>query len=155
MSVKGDIERIAGEEQRIRFDRFDYELAHSIGAALHEEAKRREAAVAIDVTAFGQQLFHLAMAGTAPDNDRWIERKHATVLRFGKSSLRVGRELALEKLSIEERYHVSALQFAPNGGSFPIMLKGGGVIGAVAVSGLTQEEDHELVVSVLEQFAGA
>jgi uncharacterized protein (UPF0303 family) len=152
MNVKQELERITNEEERLQFDRFDYALAHRIGEALHERAKAQDLSVAIDVTAFGQQLYHLAMAGTEPDNDRWIERKVAVVMRFHKSSLRVGRELLDEGKSIEERYFVSGFEYSPMGGSFPIRLAGSGVIGAVTVSGLTQEEDHALVVSVLDEL---
>ncbi|MFP3959350.1 MAG: heme-degrading domain-containing protein [Spirochaetaceae bacterium] len=152
MSVQEDIKRISEEESRIRFDRFSHELGHRIGMALHEEARSRSVAVAIDVTAFGQRLFHLSMAGTTPDNDEWIERKMAVVLRFHKSSLRVGRELALDGRDIENRYYVDPRRYVAHGGSFPIRLTEGGVVGAVTVSGLAQEEDHALVVSVLERF---
>ena len=152
MSIQSDIDRITEEESRLQFEHFDHDLGHRIGAALHEEAVNRGVSVAVDVTAYGQQVFHLAMAGTVPDNDRWIERKVAVVLRFHKSSLRVGRELAGEKMTIEERYFIDPREFVPHGGSFPIRLKGAGVIGAVTVSGLAQEDDHALVVSVLERF---
>ena len=40
--------------------------------------------------------------------------------------------------------------YAAHGGAFPILLRGTGCIGTVAVSGLPQLEDHRLVVEVLE-----
>jgi uncharacterized protein (UPF0303 family) len=155
MSIKTDIERIKDEEARIQFDHFNHDLAYRIGVALHEEAQTQGVSVTVDVRAFGQQIFHLAMAGTSPDNDRWIEGKIRVVKRFHKSSLRVGRELAAEKLSIEDRFFVDPFEFRPFGGCFPVRLKQGGVIGTVTVSGLTQEEDHALAVSVLERFVSA
>ena len=152
MSIETDIQRCKEEEERIRFASFDHELSYRIGIALHEEAQTRGASVTIDIRAYGQQLFHLAMGGTAPDNDRWIERKIAVVNRFGKSSFLVGRELAREELTIGERYFVSPLEFSPHGGCFPVRLRSGGIIGTVTVSGLTQQEDHALVAAVLEKF---
>jgi uncharacterized protein (UPF0303 family) len=152
MSIQDDIKRIQDEEERLQFERFDYDLAHRIGLALYEAAKEKSLGIAIDIQAYGQRLFHLAMAGTAPDNDRWIERKVAVVLRFHKSSLLVGRKLASEGMSVDERYFVDPRVYVPHGGAFPIRLKGAGVIGAATVSGLAQEEDHALVVSVLERF---
>lgn len=154
MSIQTDIERITDEETRIRFDKFDHDLAWRIGVALHEEAQTRGVAVTIDIRAFGQQIFHLAMAGTAPDNDRWIEGKIRVVERFHKSSLRVGRELAAEGKGVADRFFVDPFEFRPFGGCFPVRLRDGGVVGTVTVSGLTQEEDHALVVSVLERFTG-
>ena len=154
MSIQTDIERIREEEERIRFDSFDHDLAFRLGIALHEEAQTRGVSVTIDIRAFGQQIFHLAMAGTSPDNDRWIEGKVRVVERFHRSSLRLGRELAAEGKSLSERFFIDPFAFRPFGGCFPVRLKKGGVIGTVTVSGLTQEEDHALAVSVLEKFTG-
>lgn len=152
MDYQSEIDRIKDEEERLIFGSFDSELARRIGFALHEEAQSRSASVTIDIRAFGQQLFHLAMPGTSPDNDRWIDRKSNVVLRFHRSSLLVGRTLAHGGDTIEGRYFVSPMEYSPFGGSFPIRLEGGAVVGAVTVSGLPQEEDHALVVAVLERF---
>ncbi len=57
-------------------------------------------------------------------------------------------------LSLAERYLVDAHEFAAHGGAFPIRVRGVGLVGTMTVSGLPQEEDHQLVVSVLEAFLG-
>jgi len=44
------------------------------------------------------------------------------------------------------------LQEAAHGGAFPVIVRDVGVVGAVTVSGLPQEEDHRLVVQVLRKF---
>ena len=44
--------------------------------------------------------------------------------------------------------------YAFGGGGFPILLRGTGMIGVVAVSGLTHWEDHALVVRCIEAFLG-
>jgi uncharacterized protein (UPF0303 family) len=155
MTIHDEIERIRQQEERLQFEAFDHDLAYQIGTALGEEALARGEGLAIDIWAFGQTLFHLAMAGATPDNEQWINRKRAVVLRFHRSSFRVGRELAERELTISERYHVDPYSFTAHGGSFPVRLRGSGVIGAITVSGLPQAEDHALVVSVLERFVGA
>lgn len=157
--MQKEIETLQNQEDTLQFETFDHDLAYQIGAALREEAVRRGVAVTIDVRAWGQILFHCSMGGTTPDNDSWVERKSAVVLRFHASSFRVGRELAAAKTTMEERYLVDSREFGPHGGSFPIRVRNagsdavrGGVIGAITVSGLPQEEDHALVVAVLERF---
>lgn len=147
------ISQLTEQEEQLKFASFDHDRAIEVGMALYRTAKERQLSVTIDVSAFGQTIFHVAMPGTAPDNDRWIDRKRAVVHRLQKSSYRVGRELAAEGLSVEERYFVSGMEFSPHGGCFPVRLQGStGVIGTVTVSGLTQDEDHQLVVSVVEQL---
>lgn len=147
------ISQLAEQEEQLKFPSFDHDRAIEVGMAIYRTAKERELSVTIDVSAFGQTIFHVALPGTAPDNDRWIDRKRAVVHRMHKSSYRVGRELASEGLSLEERYFVSGMEYSPHGGCFPVRLEGStGVVGTVTVSGLTQEEDHQLVVSVLEQL---
>ena len=48
-----------------------------------------------------------------------------------------------------ERYGLPDADYAAHGGCFPIHVAGTGIIGAVTVSGLTQREDHNLVVEAL------
>jgi uncharacterized protein (UPF0303 family) len=92
------------------------------------------------------------MTGTSIDNGEWIRRKNNVVLRFGHSSYFVGRTLNDIGLTMEEKYLLSSQEYAPHGGAFPLIIRGVGVIGTVTVSGLPQEEDHALVVTVLKQF---
>lgn len=148
-----DIPTLVHDEERARFRTFDYRDAIDLGDAIRRAAEERGAPVAIDVFAFGQTLYHVCLPGSKPDNERWIERKRAIVLRFHKSSLRLGRELAEEGVTLEERYFIDSTEYSAFGGSFPIRLEGSaGVIGAVSVSGLPQEDDHALVVETIVAF---
>ncbi len=38
------------------------------------------------------------------------------------------------------------------GGSFPIRVRGAGVIGAITVSGLSSDEDHQMVVDGIRNY---
>ncbi len=96
----------------------------------------------------------IRLVGTAADDDAWIERKVAVVRRFGHSSLYVCRALQAEGRTIQEKFLLDEAEYAPHGGAFPITVRGVGVVGVVTVSGLSQEEDHQLVVEVLRAFVG-
>jgi uncharacterized protein (UPF0303 family) len=92
------------------------------------------------------------MDGTSPDNWHWITRKEATVYRFHHSSYYMGRYLASQQTTIEQKYFVPEREYAAHGGAFPLIIDGLGVVGVVAVSGLPQAEDHQLVVDAMEDY---
>ena len=139
-------------EEDIQFTSFSNDTALAVGMALAQAAKDKGKSVAMDITRSGQQLFHFAMAGTSIDNGEWIKRKNRVVNRFGHSSYYVGISLKNAGQTIEEKYLLSESDYAAHGGAFPLIIKGVGVVGTITVSGLPQQEDHELVVSTLKQF---
>ena len=149
-----DLESLLAEEQLLQFTTFTNEDAWELGTRLVEAARAGGLPVTVDVRRGDQQLFHAALPGTSADNDAWIERKVRVVRRFGRSSLAVGTELRVEGRTIEEAYLLDEAEYAPHGGAFPVAVKGVGVVGTVAVSGLPQAEDHALVVRVLREFLG-
>jgi len=147
-----DLARLATEEERLVFDRFDHSTAWRLGVALVEAATRDALPVVVSISRGGQRLFHAALPGTSPDNDDWVERKSRVVLRFGHSSLHVGTQARVAGSTFEARTGLPPDRWAAHGGSFPITVRGAGVVGAVTVSGLPQLEDHRLVVTELERF---
>lgn len=148
------VERVR-EEAELQFKSFTNETALELGMLILKIARQEGKRVTIDIERHGQLLFHYAMEGTTPDNDQWIIRKKNVVKRFNKSSLHVGLLLQKSGKSIAERYFVDPFQYSAHGGSFPLIIKDVGVVGAITVSGLPQEEDHRLVVNVIRQFLQA
>ncbi|GAA1107891.1 MULTISPECIES: heme-degrading domain-containing protein [Streptomyces violaceusniger group] len=140
------------QERRLRLPRFDNDDAWRLGCLIAELAQERGAAVTIGVQRAGQRLFHRALPGTSPDNDAWLERKCRVVERYGASSFLVGTRFRAKGSSFEESSRLDPDRYAAHGGAFPIHVTGTGVIGAVAVSGLPQAEDHALVVEALERY---
>jgi uncharacterized protein (UPF0303 family) len=148
------LQELKQQEQEIQFASFSNDTALAVGMALLEEARKRGKSVAIDITRSGQQLFHFAMAGTAIDNGEWVKRKNRVVQRFGHSSYYVGISLKNAGQTIEEKYLLPESEYAAHGGAFPLIIKNVGVVGTITVSGLPQQEDHELVVTTLRGFLG-
>jgi uncharacterized protein (UPF0303 family) len=154
MSLDDDLQRITLQEQRLQFDRFDPTVALELGLLLKEIAEARGAAVTIDISLHGQQLFHFAMAGTSPNNADWIRRKRNVVARYYRSSYAIGLQMAQRQTTLQAAVGLDLKDYADHGGSFPLVVKGAGCIGAVTVSGLPQREDHALVVDALGAFLG-
>jgi uncharacterized protein (UPF0303 family) len=149
VGLSEDIAIIAEQEQRLKFPAFDEESAWKMGCRLRDMALVRSAPLVIDIRRFGQPLFFCALAGSTPDNADWARRKSNVVARFHRSSYGLGLELQQKNTSLTERFGLVLTEFAAHGGSFPVAVAGSGVIGSIAVSGLPQRADHELVVEAL------
>jgi uncharacterized protein (UPF0303 family) len=145
--VAGSSEDLLAEEEELQFGSFTNDDAWALGCALVEAA--RGLPVAIDISRGEQRLFHAGLPGSAADNDAWIERKNRVVRRFEHSSYYMNVSSEGE---FNARYLLDESEFAAHGGAFPVIVRGVGVVGTVTVSGLPQEEDHRLVVSVLRAF---
>ena len=157
MPVQDDIAAIVVQESTLTLPGFTPDTAWQLGTMLRDLAIARKHALVIDVRRFGaphQQLFYCALAGTTPDNQRWVMRKINTVARFHKSSYHVGRLLEQSGLTFSARYNLPEEDYAAHGGSFPINVAGTGIVGSVTVSGLPQREDHNLVVEALCLLTG-
>ena len=146
------IARIEQQERRLVLPHFDNDDAWRLGTLLVELARARSAPVTVDITRNGQQLFHCALPGTSADNDAWISRKVRVVTRYGHASYLVGLRFAAKGTTFEESSRLDPDTYAAHGGAFPIILSGTGPVGTVTVSGLPQGEDHELVVTALENY---
>jgi uncharacterized protein (UPF0303 family) len=115
----------------------------------------RRLPITIDIMVNGQQLFHYACEGTSVDNDDWLQRKSNTVRRFFHSSLHMSVLLEMKGLKMQEKYLLPAHLYVSDGGSFPISIKGSGVIGSIGASGMQSKEDHDFIVEVLKEFLKA
>lgn len=146
------LKELLQQEEEIQFTSFDNDMAFAVGTALLDAARSKGKGVTIDIARNGQQLFHVAMPGTSRDNDVWVQRKNNVVNRFSHSSFYMGISLKSKNQTMEEKYLISSSECAAHGGAFPLIIKGVGAIGTITVSGLPQEEDHELVVTTLRKF---
>jgi uncharacterized protein (UPF0303 family) len=154
VDIVEDIRRIALQEERLQFDAFDCGAAWEVGLALRSEAQARRAPIVVDIRLYSMRLLSFALPGGAPDNFDWVRRKRNVVFRFHRSSYAIGRELARDGKTLQDRGALPERDYATHGGSFPILLKGTGCIGAVTVSGLPQREDHRMVTEALARVLG-
>lgn len=153
MSTDADLlARLSADEDRLVLDRFDDDDAWRLGSLLVERARGRDLPVAVAIRRNGQRLFHAALPGSAADNDDWLQRKMNVVDRFSRSSYLVGTRWRAQGEDFDTGARLDPRTFAAHGGAFPLRVRGVGVVGAVAVSGLPQEDDHALVVEVLAEF---
>ena len=154
LNIERDIARIAEQERRLRFGRFDEDAAWDLGSRLRALATARGVGVTIEIRLARETVFCCAMRGTSPANADWARRKRNTVELLSRSSYGVGRSMQQAGSSLEASMGLLTRDYASHGGSVPIFVEGGGCVGAVTVSGLPQREDHALVIEAMAAMCG-
>lgn len=149
------IQALELQEQMLVFDSFDEDTAYSLGQALRAAATARKAPVAIDIRSSARRFYYAALSGSHPDNEDWARRKGNVALRCYASSYLVKLRLEAEGRAPWPDAVLETKEYAVHGGGFPIRVKGTGVVGCIAVSGLPSHEDHDIIVSVLTRHLGA
>lgn len=151
---KPDLLIVEKQEQELIFERFDEDVAFELGSYLRQRATELNKPVSIAVELWDRRLFWATMASLTADNESWIARKMYVVRRFHHSSY----HMAL-RYDHGAKFDFGKWGFAPelaafHGGAFPITVAGAGCIGAAAVSGLPDREDHNLVVEGICMMTG-
>jgi uncharacterized protein (UPF0303 family) len=146
------LETLLKQEEELQFNSFSSEDAWKLGQIFVAKGKAGNLSITIDICVNNHQLFHYSFQGTSADNDQWVKRKTNLVNRMGHSSFYIGQLLKKSGKSFQENFFISEDDFAPHGGCFPIILKDTGAVGTITVSGLAQEDDHQLVVDVIREY---
>ncbi|GAA1688033.1 heme-binding protein [Glycomyces endophyticus] len=145
------IEEFERQEAELVFGSFDHGAAWRLGSRITAIAQEAGHGVGIDIRRPGLILFRAALPGSTPDQESWIARKAAVVLRKEHSSALVKEQLAAKGVSPAEA-GMDPAEYAVTGGSFPIRVRGVGVVAAVTASGLASLEDHALVVAGIRAY---
>lgn len=146
-----DLDLLNHQEHILVFDRFDEDTAWEIGSALVAVARAQKAPVVVNIRTSDRILFHAALAGAVPANDSWARRKSNLTLREHQSSMKFGMALKAKGKTLAD-HGIDFADYADHGGSFPVRIKGVGVIAAITVSGLASAEDHAMIVGVLADW---
>jgi uncharacterized protein (UPF0303 family) len=154
MTLDDEIRIITEQEAALQFSTFNADTAWELGSRLRALVAKDARPTAFGIWMGGQTLFYAATPNVAPGNEDWVRRKRNTVVRFAKSSFRVGKELARQNTTLEVRQGLTLAEYAAHGGGFPLTLRGSGCLGAIVLSGLTQPEDHEIVVTAVAEILG-
>ncbi|WP_284985346.1 heme-degrading domain-containing protein [Arthrobacter sp. fls2-241-R2A-172] len=150
MSDSPRLVELLQQEEELVFAAFDNHDAWRLGSLIANHAISSGFGVAIDIRRHNIVLFRCVLPGATSDQEEWIRRKAASVLRFEHSTALLGEQFA-------ERNPLGGGWLAPEdytlaGGSFPLRVRGVGVIGAITVSGLSSDDDHQLVIDGIRSY---
>lgn len=150
-----EIDRI---DTSLTFPHFTSETAWQLGNLLRQRLLPLPSPVVIDISlAHGSHCVFRATthSGTNPDNDSWVARKRATVLRFSKSTWFMHNKMQGDEAAFGRKYALGerAGDYAIHGGGWPVRVRGvEGVVAVVVVSGLKQEQDHGIIVQCVGEL---
>ncbi|SPO20470.1 related to UPF0303 protein Ping_1243 [Ustilago trichophora] len=157
-SLQEQISLIERQEATLVFPTLTNETAFELGSLIRSiflsNFDPSKDGIVISISLFsGHTLFSCAVGNPrklSADNWDWVRRKSNTVKRFGLSSFLVGRTRLLKGKQLDGLGD----DYAAHGGGFPIRIKGltAGPVGVIVVSGLKQEDDHQLIVAALEKL---
>lgn len=149
MTVADDIERIRNQEAVLVFDHFDEAEAFALGTAIRARALAENLPIIVDIRTFDRPLFYAAMPGSNGSNPDWARRKINVVRRFLRSTYRMVLEQDRPDRTFKVGEGLDIADYVLAGGGFPVTVRGAGVVGVIAVSGLPEREDHNVVVAAL------
>ncbi|MFM8350614.1 MAG: heme-degrading domain-containing protein [Actinomycetales bacterium] len=138
-------ERLA-EADSLQLAAFSLTDAVRLGQAVTELALVDELPITIEVRHGTRVAYRAALAGSTADNDAWLARKAAVVMRYELPTLAVRVRYEERGLDFNEATGLPLSEFAAHGGGIPIVVAGVGMVGFLGVSGLPQVEDHDLGV---------
>ncbi|GLY31060.1 heme-degrading domain-containing protein [Kineosporia sp. NBRC 101731] len=139
---------LESQEKELVLESFDHADAWQLGSRITRMALDAGHGVGIDIRRPGLILFRSALPGITADQDVWIARKAAVVLRMEASSALVEARLAQAGIDPAAIGWLGP-EYAVTGGSFPIRVHGAGVVATATASGLSSREDHDLIVEGL------
>lgn len=140
------------EEKKYELKTFNSENARRIGEYAILYAKEHQLDICIDIYAYSKQLFHYCGDRCTPSNERFIKKKRNSVLFFGHSTKFLYRKNNGNQEVLSQKYGLNTTDYTLTPGGFPIKLKDSGIVGTICVSGLEPEEDHKLVLMLMEWY---
>ncbi|MBN8667227.1 MAG: heme-binding protein [Chitinophagales bacterium] len=135
--------------KKIELDHFSNRIAFDIGLKIVELAKSRNQHIAVEVSRLNHTVFLFVDDNLPADKHNWLRRKANVAKRFEESSLSVKNDLKDGQMSLDKTFGLDERDFIAKGGSIPIFIKNAGMIGTITVSGLRDEEDHNIIIESL------
>lgn len=153
MNVK-TLAELQAQREEIVLKKFDENDAWAMGVWMHERSAKENHAIAISISINRRMIFKSHLPGTTAVSDNWLRRKENTVYQFYKSSYEMARMIRDDPENNFTRYGFDLVDYALAGGGVPLIVEGVGCVGCCAITGLSEEDDHALVVDGIKYLQG-
>ena len=136
--------------KRIVLEKFDNRMAYDMGAKIIALAESRKQHIAVEVSRLHHTVFLYVDDNLPMDKHHWLKRKANVARQFEESSLSVKHSLNEKGMSLEQHFGLDEKEFVAKGGAIPVFVNGAGMVAVITVSGLKDEEDHEIILEALK-----
>lgn len=136
--------------RKIEIDKFDNRIGLEMGLAIFSLAKERNQYIAVQVERLNHIIFTYIDDTLPADKHNWLKRKANVSKHFEESSLSLKNDLINGKMNLEETFSLNPKEYLAKGGSIPIFVKNAGMVAIITVSGLKDEEDHNIIIDALK-----
>lgn len=135
--------------RKIEIDKFSNAIALDMGLKIIELANARHQKVAVQIDRLNHTVFLYVGDGLPADKHNWLRRKTNIAKHFEESSLGIKHDLIGGNMSLDKTFMLNEKDYLAKGGEIPIFVKNAGMVGVVTVSGLSDEDDHQIIVDAL------
>lgn len=143
---------IAAEESSTALPFFSINQVDQLANIVKAVAKDGYSKICVQITVNGRELYFHAGTNTTNENNDWVQRKYNVVKTFDHSSLYLKALWEHDPDAFYASYGYSKRDFAIVGGALPIIVSNVGIIGIIVISGLTDEEDHQVGIQSLKEL---
>ena len=145
------LEEMIAQEENYQFDAFSAGDAIRLANCMLENEKAWGKTVGFSIFLNGYTVYQYLPEGCGRLNARWLEKKINMVMNLGWSTMRLWTWMESEGQQRNPEIFPDA-EITPCGGGFPITVKGCGVVGAIAVTALGDQSEHDFIIDSLEKF---
>lgn len=139
-------------EASLTLDAITPEILLELGTSIARKALDEKLPIGVEIRLGELCAFCFAAEGASLNTQNWINRKLITCDFFGHSTFWVLEKTGGDSSLLETKYGLDPHLSANAPGGMPLLLKGFGKVGAIAVSGLPAMQDHDLIVDELRKL---
>ena len=136
--------------RKIELDSFSNQRALEMGLKIIDLAKSRNQHIAVEICRLNHTVFIYVDDSLPVDKHNWLRRKANVAKQFEESSLSVKNDFKEGNITLEKTCGLDEKDFIAKGGSIPIFVKNAGMIATITVSGLSDVEDHNIIIDALK-----
>ncbi len=136
--------------KKIELDSFSNKIGMEMALKIVDLAKSRNQHIAVEVCRLNHTVFSYVDDMLPTNSNNWLRRKANVAKQFEESSLSLKIKMQDGNKSLASTFGLNEKDFVAKGGAIPIFVKHAGMIATITVSGLSDEEDHKIIIDALK-----